>query len=129
MDSLSDFKLICRDVSMHVDVLIKHSENYYFACIRAATPGGKIGDKALQLTKQAIGSEIVSRLYRLIKDDQDAWGFPKLIKQLAHDDFLEQLMPAFNHDGRKSLSDIKLLRDEVAELFENISGSIIFEKL
>jgi hypothetical protein len=129
MKPILKFKLICEDVAAHLDVLIKHSENYYFLCRRIAECQGNTGDKALYLTKQAVGSEIVSRTYRLIKEDNDAWGFPLLIDMLADDNFLEEMLPSFIHDGRKSPQDLINLREEVKLRFENISRSLNFKRL
>jgi hypothetical protein len=128
-DTVSEFKLISDDIAAHVDVLIKHSENYYVICREVPKFDGKLGCKAIYLTKQAIGSEIVSRLYRLIKNDPDAWNFPLLIERLQDDTFLPQLLPSFNHDGRKSLLELKALRDEVTALFAAVQDSSNFKRL
>lgn len=129
MDSLSEIRELSVDLAKHVDVLIQHSENYYAISQAVANAGPEIGNKARLLARQAIGSETVSRLYRLIKDDSDAWNYPRLISRLKDHELLKSLMPSFNYDGRKTFEELRQLRDEVIALFEQVANSLEFEKL
>ena len=129
VDSLSELRELTADLAAHLDVLIQHSENYYAISQAVANAGPKVGTRARFLTRQAIGSETVSRLYRLIKNDKDAWNYPKLMRKLEDQELLESLMPSFNHDGRKSFEELAKLRDEAVALFEQAANSLEFEKL
>ncbi|WP_273145888.1 hypothetical protein [Oceanicaulis alexandrii] len=129
MISISEIRERSVDLAAHVDVLIQHSENYYALSQAVAEARARTGDRARMLTRQAVGSEIVSRLYRLIKNDSDAWNYPWLINHLKGDELLEKLMPTFNHDGRKTFRELVQLRDEVLSLFDKVASSLEFQKL
>lgn len=129
MDPLSRIRELSADLAMHVDVLIQHSESYYAVSQAVVNAEPELGNIARMLARQAIGSEIVSRLYRLIKNDSDAWNYPSLLRMLDDDELLVSLMPSFNHDGRKTFEELRQIRDEVAALFGQIANSLAFEKL
>lgn len=129
MSILEDFVELKNDLFGHVDVLIQHSENYYVLCREAAKRVPFEGGRAFDLIRRAVGHEIVSRLYRLIEDSQDATNFPLLVRMLEDDTTLQMLMPSYNHDDRKSFSDLVRLRDEVLEQFEGVQKSEYFQKI
>ena len=128
MTTLADFEVLRADLTAHVDVLIQHSENYYVICREAAKREPEPGGRAFNLIRRAVGHEIVSRLYRLIEDISGGNHFPLMMGQLANDALLAQMMPVFNHDGRKSLAELKQLRDEVLQLFDGVRSSDQFGK-
>tara|TARA_R110002051_G_C8731067_1_gene497869 strand:- start:1519 stop:2190 length:672 start_codon:yes stop_codon:yes gene_type:complete len=129
MSTLEDFDELRNDLFSHVDVLIQHSENYYVLCREAAKREPVDGGRAFNLIRRAVGHEIVSRLYRLIEDSNDATNFPLLMRMLNDDSILQLLMPSFNHDGRQSFADLVGLRDGVLEQFEDVQKSEYFQKV
>lgn len=128
MITLAEFEKVRADLAGHVDVLIQHSENYYVICREAVNREPEPGGRAFNLIRRAVGHEIVSRLYRLIEGISGGSHFPSMMKQLADDSLLDQIMPVFNYDGRKSLNELILLRDEVLRTFDDISASDEFAK-
>lgn len=128
--TLSEFRSINTDVAQHIDVLIQHSENFYAVCKKLAkTDEDEDGRSALMLTRQAVGNELVSRLYRLIKNDVDGINVPLLISYLNDDELLVEMMPTFNHDGRKSIQDLYDLRGDILARFEDVGNSLRFQQL
>jgi len=117
------------DLFGHVDVLIQHSENYYVLCREAAKREPIDGGRAFNLIRRAVGHEIVARLYRLIEGSTDATNFSLLIRTLSKEDTLQALFPRFNHDNRKSIQELRQLKDEVVDQFEHVSNSEFFQKV
>jgi len=113
MTTLAEFNSLRADLWRHVDVLIQHSENYYVICREAVKREPEPGGRSFNLIRRAVGHEIVSRLYRLIENISGGNHFPAMITQLSDDGLLSAMMPTFDHDGRKSLPELKRLRDEV----------------
>ncbi len=128
MASLADFEKLRDDLVLHVDVLIQHSENYYVMCREAETRRDGQGGKTFELMRRAVGHEIVARLYRLIESIPNGNHFSLLIEYLADDDLLNQMMPKFNHDGSKSLNDLKVIRDEILQTFDIVRTSDQFAR-
>lgn len=123
MVSIGDFEKLRADLTLHVDVLIQHSENYYVMCREAEKREQDSGGRTFNLMRRAVGHEIVGRLFRLIEDSTDGNHFSLLMQYLAADHLLDQMMPKFNHDGSKSLADLKALRDEVLQMFDTVRTS------
>lgn len=127
---MSEFKSLNADVAAHVDVLIQHSENYYAVCKKvAASADDEPGRFAMMLARQAIGNELVSRLYRLIKDDADGNNFPLLMAYLRDEKLMLELMSGFNYDGRKTIEELRNHRDSALGLFDDVRSSLRFERV
>ncbi len=128
MTTLDEFNTLRADLWGHVDVLIQHSENYYVLCREGVKREPEAGGRSFNLIRRAVGHEIVSRLYRLIEKTPGGKHFPLMMEQLRDDTLLSLIMPTFNYDGRKTLPELKRLRDEVLKLFEGIRTSDQFGK-
>ena len=128
MPTIEEFENLLADLTLHVDVLIQHSENYYVMCREATNREADGSGRTFNLIRRAVGHEIVARLYRLIEDIPDGTHFSLMMELLSEDQLLGQMMGSFNHDGRKSLADLKALRDEVIQLFESARKSDYFAK-
>ena len=128
MVSMADFEKLRADLELHVDVLIQHSDNYYVMCREAERRIQEPGGKTFELMRRAVGHEIVARLYRLIENISNGNHFSLLMEYLADDDLLNHMMPKFNHDGSKSLSELKAIRDDILQRFDTVRSSDQFAR-
>lgn len=128
-DKLDTFDELHQDLRDHVDVLIQMSETYYVLSQllpeRLAQPGGS----AFRLLRQALGMEIVGRLYRLIETSDDGRHFHALRDLLSDDALIDEMLPTFNHDGRKSRAELTALRAEILKFIDDIHASDEFKKV
>lgn len=82
-----EFDALKKRLHWNTDVLIQMSESYYRLCTKLdGWPPQHEGIMALRAIRQAVGFEIVNRLYRLTDTKSAAQSFPKLSKRYLQDD-------------------------------------------
>ena len=121
--TLEQFQKMLRNVTTLTDVLIQLSENYYLMSRlrseRLELPGGR----SFNLMRHAVGLELASRLYRLLDTDTSSHGYYGIVDRLKEKTLFNALMPAFNHDGRKTKDDLKQVYAEAASLLKALVNS------
>lgn len=127
--TLEQFQKMLRNVTTLTDALIQLSENYYLMSRlrseRVELPGGR----SFNLMRHAVGLELASRLYRLLDTDTSSQGYCGIVDRLKEKALFKALMPAFNHDGRKTKDDLKQVYADATALLKALVKSAAYTRI
>lgn len=127
--SLADYQTILRRLTATTDVLIQLSANYYLMSRLLPKRIELAGGRSFNLLRHALGLELASRLYRLLDTDNSNHGYAGLLHRLQETALMSALLPAFNHDGRKTAADLRATRDEAAALLRALTKSSAYQRI
>lgn len=127
--TLEQFQQMLRNVTTLTDVLIQLSENYYLMSRLRPKRIELDGGRSFNLLRHAVGLELVSRIFRLLDPDTGNHGYSGISDRLKERKLMAALLPAFNHDGRKTEADLIALRDEVSRLVKVLKASVAFKRI
>ena len=128
--SFEDFQTLIRRLKNGIDLLIQHSENFYVMSEFRDAKKAFAESNTFGLMRQAIGFEIVNRIYRLIDKQPDSLSFVTLKKiYLQQQKFLQILFAHFNYDGRKTEQEFHDHVNQIIDLIESVQKSGELEKI
>jgi hypothetical protein len=127
--TLEQFQKMLRNVTTLTDVLIQLSENYYLMSRLRPKRIELAGGRSFNLLRHAVGLELVSRIFRLLDPDTGNHGYSGISDRLKEKALVAALLPAFNHDGRKTEAELIALRDEIAALVKALKASVAFKRI
>jgi hypothetical protein len=127
--TLGQFQKMLRNVTTLTDVLIQLSENYYLLSRLRPKRIELAGGRSFNLLRHAVGLELASRLYRLLDTDTSSQGYCGIVDRLKEKALFNALMPAFNHDERKTIDDLKQIYAETATLLKALVKSAAYTRI
>ena len=125
-----EFRTLVLRLKNGIDLLIQHSENFYVMSELLDAKTAFADSRTFGLMRQAIGFEIVNRIYRLTDKQPDSLSFVTLKKNyLQQHDFLQILFTHFNYDGGKTEQEFHDHVNQTINLIENVQKSGELEKI
>lgn len=113
-----------------INILIQHSENHYVMSELREANKTFADSKTFGLTRQAVGFEIVNRIYRLTDKFEDSENFDVLKqKYLENKLFVDKLFSNFNSDNRKTRLDFDCLLQDVVNMIADLYQSSELKRL
>jgi hypothetical protein len=127
--SLAEYHKMLRRLTTTTDVLVQLSENYYLMSRLRDQRVEEAGGRSFNLLRHAVGLELASRIYRLLDKDTTNHGLGGFFNRLEEPALMRLLLPAFNHDGFKSLDDLIAVRDGAEAMRRKLTRSSAYQRI